>query len=333
MRPLPFACELRKRGHQEMSDVDVVVLTWNRLQESVDCIESVLAQKGVDLRLWIIDQGSDAPVLEKLGQYTENSHVQLIKVGKNLGVPAGRNLGMSLGQAPVIVSIDNDATLCQPETLRAVVKDFKTEPQLGALAFAIFDQQGGPDVSSWGYPWPVSQYFQRRFDTARFCGAGHALRRRALEGTRGYDEQLFFFGEELELCYQLAQLGFKIVYEPRHRVIHKVSTERRIGWSSGRFYYNVRNMIYINYRHFRSPLQLMTYAFGYLIKGAYNRQFSTALEGVLCGLKLIWQSDLGRPLSPPARDYVERHELAPRGSLFERLSGEVFFRMRESLNR
>ena len=93
-----------------MYDVDVVILSLNRTEQTIETIHNVLAQKDIMLKLWVIDQGSSEENLCKLRQVLhENPHVNLKELGKNYGVPGGRNVGAQLGHGEIIVNIDNDA--------------------------------------------------------------------------------------------------------------------------------------------------------------------------------------------------------------------------------
>ena len=307
--------------------IDVVILTLDRLNDTLECIQSVLNQDYPDIRLWIVDQGSCEETVTTLKDRSKRDNFTVVETGLT-GVPAGRNTGYRLGNAPIIVSLDNDAVFSDTSVLTRVERRFVTEARLGALAFAIHDYaSGGPDVGSWGFPLPVEEWFDKEFLAARFCGAGHAISRRAFEQTEGYDEALFFFGEELDLSWSMVDYGYLIRYAPETSVRHKSSEEGRIHWSDGRFYYNVRNILYLNYKYFRRPTQFFNYAIGYLIKGAFSGLFSATLKGIRDAWKLSRSDDIRPPLGVAARSYVQRYEFAPRGSVWRRLRDEVLVRL------
>lgn len=304
--------------------VDVVVLCLDRMEDTHQCIDSVLGQDHPDFRLWLLDQGSERPMVESLRRRARDQGFVFVE-GERTGVAAGRNQGYRMGSASVIVALDNDAVLADTGVLTRVARRFGADRRLGALAFAVHDYvRGGPDLGSWGYPWPPASHFGREFPAARFCGAGHAVAREAFAATDGYDERLFFFGEELDLCWQLIAAGYEIRYVPDIAVRHKSSLEQRLDWAGGRFYYNVRNMLYLN-RKYR-PVRGLTaaYAAGYLLKGLRNGLAEEALRGIRDGLRLGRQAGTRRPLPRPARDYIQRHEFAPRGSAWRRLWREIF---------
>jgi GT2 family glycosyltransferase len=306
--------------------VDVVVLCLDRIEDTHECIDSVLGQDHPDLRLWVLDQGSGRPMVESLRARARDEGFAFDEGGR-IGVAAGRNRGYRMGSAPIIVALDNDALLADPGVLTRVARRFGEDRRLGAMAFAVHDYvRGGPDLSSWGYPWPAASHFERGFLAARFCGAGHAVAREAFEATDGYDERLFFFGEELDLCWQLIAAGYEIRYVPDMAVRHKSSPERRLDWAGGRFYYNVRNMIYMSRKYPLGRGLPAAYAAGYLLKGLRNGVAGEAMRGIRDGLRLARELGAHRPLGDAARAYIERYEYAPRGSAWQRLRHEVLSR-------
>jgi GT2 family glycosyltransferase len=233
-----------------------------------------------------------------------------------------------MGSAPVIVALDNDAVLADPGVLARAARRVGEDRRLGALAFAVHDySRGGPDLENWGYPWPAASHFEREFLTARFSGGGHAIARQAFEETDGYDERLFFFGEELDLSWQLVAAGYEIRYAPDLVVRHKSSLEQRVDWAGGRFYFNVRNMIYLNRKYLPGGGLPGAYAAGYVLKGLRNGMTGDAIRGIRDGLRLARESGVRRPLGDAARAYIQRYEHTPRGSAWRRLRYEIWPRL------
>ena len=90
--------------------------------------------------------------------------------------------------------------------------------------------------------WPAPE---ESFDAVTFVGAGHAIRRAAWDDAGGYDAQLFFCWEEFDFCLRAIARGWRIRYRGDIVIRHKVSGERRVAWSGDRWFYYVRNRLYI----------------------------------------------------------------------------------------
>ncbi len=51
---------------EQMCDIDVIILSWNRTDETIAAIDSALHQEGIRLHLHIVDQGSEPPTSSAL---------------------------------------------------------------------------------------------------------------------------------------------------------------------------------------------------------------------------------------------------------------------------
>lgn len=312
--------------------VDVVILSLNREKETLRLLESVARQRGPEYHVWLVDQGSQASSLAALKEGLEGFEaLTLIELGENTGVARGRNTGIRAGAAPVVVCIDNDAYFEDQDTLERAAARFAEQTDVGAISFKICEPGGAISRSSW--PFGSSVPFAQNVPclVAQFAGSAHALRREAVNQTELHDEKLFFYWEELDLSYQLIHAGYSILYDPNIRIVHDHSASARLTWKTGRYYYLVRNGLYVRYKYERSRRGFLLYAGGYLVRGLRNGVFSQALRGIRDSLRLVGEMDQGsEPAGDPAvLEYVWLHHLRMRGSLFRRFLREALARLPE----
>jgi GT2 family glycosyltransferase len=294
-----------------------------------------LAQQGVRLRIWVVDQGSDSDTIERLQRHVaDKPSVHLEITGRNLGIPGGRNLATQLGRAPYVVALDNDAEFCGENEVAVAVRRLESDPTLAAIGFRILNFfSRADDERSWGYPKSLRPRSDREFLATRFIGAGHALRRAAFEAVGGYDGSLFFYWEELDLSYRLINAGYRILYAPEIAIFHKVSPEHRVSWASGRFYYRVRNRLYIEYKYGAPLLYIIALAGAYILMGMYNGVNHQALRGAWDAVGMCrryYRAHRGRTvsrLSAEANRYIRDNDLRHRGSLWHRLQVELFAKL------
>ncbi len=249
---------------------DVIILSWNRVDDTIAAITSAAEQIGVEKRILVVDQGSDPSNLARLESYLADvPEARLKKLGANAGVAGGRNIASAMGHAPYIIALDSDAVFADPHALARAVAYLDAHPALCAIGFRIDNYfTGDTDWTSWDYPGAHSPH--QGFATTRFIGAGHAIRRKTFESVGGYDERLFFCGEELDLCYRMLNTGERIEYVPTVAIRHKVSPEHRVYWGKGRFFFTVRNNLYTAYKFGASPWRLGLSGAAFLAKGFRN---------------------------------------------------------------
>lgn len=228
-------------------DADVVILAFDRAEETEAAIRSALGQTGVSRHVIVVDQGSRPEALARLAEAVrDRDDATLVALDRNLGVPGGRNLGTGLGHGRIIAGLDNDAVFGSPDTLARMVAAVDADPDLGALGCRIVvDATDTDDLSSWGYPTALLAHSRETFESATFVGAGHAIRRETWDDTGGYDAKLFFCWEEYDFCLRAISHFWRVRYRGDIVIRHKVSPERRVAWSGDRWFHYVSNRLYI----------------------------------------------------------------------------------------
>jgi len=309
-------------------DVDIIILALDRADETLAAIASAMGQTGVSAHLFILDQASHPDTLARLADVArDRSDVTLMTVGGNLGVPGGRNLASSLGHGRAIVALDNDAEFATADTVARLVAALDAEPRLAAVGCRIVTHADGcDDLSSWGYPVSLLPCAGECFDTVTYVGAGHALRRAAWEQAGGYDASLFFCWEEFDFCLRAIALGWRVRYRGDIVIRHKVSGERRVGWSADRWFYFVRNRMQIERKLGRSRPRMAPRAAGYLLKGVRAGLLVQTVRAVLAARGMGARA-VKRTLPRAAASYLSGNDRAHRGSLVTRVREEVLSRI------
>lgn len=261
--------------------VDVIILSWNRPDDTIAAIASAAEQEGVSQRVLIADQGSEPDNLRRLEAYLAGVPcATLKKLGRNTGVAGGRNIASAMGSAPIIVALDSDAVFADRHALAVAVAHLDSHPELCAIGFRIDNYYTGEnDATAWDYP-PGCRP-DTGFPTTRFMGGGHALRRSVFEAVGAYDARLFFCGEEVDLCYRMLDAGYRIAYVPEVAIRHKSSPQQQVVWGRGRYYYTVRNNLYSAWK-FGTPLpRLLLGAAAFTVRGWRNGMPLAALRGLV----------------------------------------------------
>jgi GT2 family glycosyltransferase len=308
-------------------DADIIILALERTAETTAAIMSACHQTGVSVHLFVLDQGSCAETLQHLAAAVgARANITLLAVEQNLGVAGGRNLISGLGHGRVIVALDNDAEFAAPDTVARLVAALDAEPRLAAIGCRIVTHaRGTDDLSSWGYPANLLACAGESFDTVTFVGAGHAIRRTAWEQTGGYDPRLFFCWEEFDFCLRAIALGWRIRYRGDIVIRHKIAPEQRVSWGAARWFYFVRNRLYIERKRGRNWLTLAPRAAGYLLKGLRNGLPMQTVRAILAAQDMAPDAR-SRPMPPAGASYLIRNDHAHRGSLLYRLRHEALGR-------
>ena len=214
------------------------------------CARSILEDDSAgQAEVVVVDNGSSDGSVARLQRAVPGIHV--LDLGGNLGYGAAANRGIAATDAPVVAVCNADLEVA-PGTAAAMATRFEAEPDLAAVGPLVRNVDGTvypsarsvpalPDAighSLLGARWPHNR-FTRRYrqldadvsqarDVDWISGAAMWLRRSALDSVGGWDEHYFMYMEDLDLCWRLRRLGWRVAYDPRGSVVHVqgVSTDQ-----------------------------------------------------------------------------------------------------------
>jgi GT2 family glycosyltransferase len=232
--------------------IAVAVVTMGTRPQEVDALLTSVAKQDVaPERIVIVGNGSPLPEFaERLGLPGE---VTTVEVDENLGCPGGRNVALrrlrEFGDVDVVVELDDDGLLVDPDVLRTVRDLYAAEPRLGIVGFRIADENGETQrrhVPRLGAKDPL-----RGGEVTCFLGGGHALSMKMLEQTGDWPAEFFFAHEETDLAWRAADAGWTIRYEPQLLLQHPKTSPARHA-----IYYRVtaRNRVWLVRRRLPLPL-------------------------------------------------------------------------------
>jgi GT2 family glycosyltransferase len=305
---------------------DIVILDWNRPELTIRAIESALGQTGVERRIVVIDQASTAQNRARVADFCRSQpDVLLHSLPRNVGVAAGRNIATRFCDAPFLISLDNDAVFADDECVLRATRRLLEHPALGALAFRIVDAETGEERTYWDYPLEFLDSPVESFEVTRFLGGGHALRREAFERAGGYDESLFFGGEERDVAWRMIKHGYRLRFCRDLAVLHRHTPQSKLGWSDQRYYFLVRNSLYINHKFGAGAPGFARGGLSFLLRGLRNGLGRAALRGIASGFGMSLRFSLDPQdkadyrLPPLVHRYIAETDLKPTETILQKL--------------
>lgn len=265
--------------------VSVIIVTYNRKEELIECLMSILKQTYIPDEIIVIDNNSTDGTENIFKLKFTHTFIKYFKLDKNHGVAGGRNIGIKKASGDILVFIDDDAEIEPIDAIERIRKKFEYDQLVGILAFRIVNyysktiqREEFPHVDKSINP-------NLEFETTYFIGAGHAIRKNVFENCGFYPEYYFYGMEELDLSFRVLDKGYKIVYFPKVKIIHKKSPKGRLlnkeVWS-----YIFRNRIIISYRYLPLLNFIVSTIIWFLFTIIKSRSFSTAINGVIKFFKL-----------------------------------------------
>ena len=231
-----------------MSEVAVIILSWNTRALLAECLGAVYASQTPPefFDVWVVDNGSSDGSPELVRQHFPQAH--LIANTDNRGFAGANNQALAQVTAPYALLLNSDAML-PPAALAELASCLEQRPQAGAVGPLYVRGDGSfqasfADFPSLGTELLVVAGLAERLvrptfpshspaesQTARVVdwipGACLLVRTAAVKQVGLLDEGYFFYSEEVDWCYRLARAGWQVWFWPSVVVTHYVGQSAR----------------------------------------------------------------------------------------------------------
>jgi len=165
----------------------VVIPTHNRRAMVREAIDSVLAQRGVDFEVIVVDDGSTDGTSASLRELGDRIRVI---VTENRGVSAARNLGVAAGSGELIAFLDSDDQWL-PAKLATQVAFMRDHPQVEICQTEEIWIRNGRRVNSCNHHRKADgAIFERSLELCLVSPSAVMLRRSLFDRLGGFDESL-----------------------------------------------------------------------------------------------------------------------------------------------
>jgi len=242
--------------------IDYIVVAYRSAPDIRACLDSIVSDAPLGARIVVVDNKSpdDSAIVARSHQAAP----RVVEARLNLGFGGGCNLGARGSAADALFFINPDARLV-PGASAALVKALEADDRVGVAAPRVVDPTGESRAASAGAEpslrstmghylllgrIPLLGRAFRPLHLARsdrpaspdwVSGAAMLVRREAFATVGGFDEQIFMYMEDVDLCGRLRASGWSIQYRPEAVVEHRIggsqSTEQPARWFASFFDY------------------------------------------------------------------------------------------------
>jgi GT2 family glycosyltransferase len=241
--------------------VAVVVLSWNRAEATLACLQSLAQQHFPGAQVIVVDNGSTDGTPDQVRE--KYPWVEVIETGRNLGYGGGNNVGIqaALAAGADYVWLLNNDTLVEPDALTKLVQAAEARPGAGAWSPRILTRETPARIwyaggslgtvltrsthhAMWRNAKDETSLAQRSVSYVPGCAL--LLRRTAIEETGPWEERFFLYWEDVDYCRRLSEHGWGMVYVPDALVLHTgAGSSDEPGGTSATFdYYHTRNALW-----------------------------------------------------------------------------------------
>ena len=224
--------------------LSIVIVSYNSVKFLENCLKSIL-KSGLknNYEIIVVDNASSDGTSSLMA--AKFKKIKYIPNRVNLGFAKANNLGIA-GSSGKYVLILNPDTIVPPRTFSFLIDFMENNPAAGVSTCLVELQNGKiDDACHRGFPTPWNAFchftfLSRLFPGSLFfngyhlgyrnlekihqidscSGAFMMIRRNVGEKLGWFDEDYFWYGEDLDFCYRTKKTGFRIYFIPDVKVIH-----------------------------------------------------------------------------------------------------------------
>lgn len=234
--------------------VSIILINYRQAKMTLDCIRTIREQvHSVGYEIVVVDNASGDGSLDLLSL---EKGIVLLPMPENVGFGTANNRAAEQARGEYLFLLNND-TLLENDPFPSLMRKLD-EDGVGAVggylrnAKGTYTLSGGSLYSAAKYLGavfsdifhpadPVLLHPEREQEVGYVIGADLFIRRSLFEEIGGFDERIFLYFEDVELCQRLHDRGYRMVLIPEPRIIHLDG-----GTSGGRIrkVYNKASLVY-----------------------------------------------------------------------------------------
>lgn len=222
-----------------MIDVSIIIVNYNTLKLTKECIESVQRHtKDIRYEIIVIDNCSKDGSKDFFSNF---SGISYIYSNSNDGFGRANNKGIKYAKGRNILFLNSDTILLNNSV--KILSDFlDSNAKVGACGGNLYYEDMSPNTSYFlSFPSLGSEIDSLLFDrlsnwtgkrresfnfgespkkVAYISGADLMIKKSILEECGSFDPDFFMYYEETELCYRISKAGYRIMSVPKSKIIH-----------------------------------------------------------------------------------------------------------------
>jgi N-acetylglucosaminyl-diphospho-decaprenol L-rhamnosyltransferase len=235
--------------------LEFVVVAYKSSGELTRCLDSIVSDAPGGSEAVVVDNASPDDSATVAGSHPLRPRI--VTSAKNLGFGGGCNLGSMDSDADALFFLNPDARLKSGATA-LLVAALEADASLGVVAPRVIDPTGESRAASAGAEPSLRSSIGHFLALGRIpgirrlfrpvyladgrvrtrpdwvSGAAMLVRKSAYEEIGGFDERLFMYMEDVDLCRRLREEGWAIGYEPdavvEHVMGHSQSADQPLRW-------------------------------------------------------------------------------------------------------
>lgn len=217
--------------------VFIVLVNWNGRKVTLECLDSLARVDYTPFKVVVVDNGSSDGSADAIR--TAHPEVHILLLTENRRFAGGNNEGMryALNEGAELLLLLNNDTTVAPDFLRFLVDRMHSTGRCGMVSPKIYYADppdclwyAGGRISYWTGTMRhtgIRETDRGQYDTLRdidyATGCCILTSADVIRAVGMLDESYFIYTEDADWSVRIKKAGYRLVFEPRARVWHKLS--------------------------------------------------------------------------------------------------------------
>jgi GT2 family glycosyltransferase len=243
-------------------DLSIIIVNYNTSNLVYDCLKSIKKHLNLNYEVIIVENN---PKLDDRIQDTDINKImpvncRLLTAGQNNGFGSANNLGAKKASGKYLLLLNPD-TLIIDDSIQKMCEFISQHNEIGALTcllyndieckkmqkyfFGRFQSLAGLTIRRYNYK--KIDHSEVFFYTDIVTGAALMIKKETFDQIGGFDEKIFMYLEDDDLCKRVVELGYKNAVLNSAKIVHLESqstnnkTRKKHYYESQDYYWHKHN--------------------------------------------------------------------------------------------
>lgn len=186
----------------------------------------------------VVNNDAKADLVRMAKKYAK---VKIYNRGKNSGFGAACNYGARKSKGEFILFLNPDTQFLGDYVDDIIAKFKKSDRKISIIGPRLITDKGETQAWCAGKDLTIRERIKNKFGlvesrkiweskddvlTDWVSGSALAMKKEIFEKVEGFDGKIFMYGEDLDLCAKVRDLGYEILYWPKAAVLHSRGKSR-----------------------------------------------------------------------------------------------------------
>lgn len=228
-------------------DVSIIIVNYNNSDLVNDCIRSIFDNvRDIDYEIIVVDNNTED--LSEVIDSRDDSRVSLLQLPENIGFGRANNAGAKIAKGRNLFLLNPD-TLLLNNSVKILSDYLDNHPECGACGGNLYTRElkhlhsyrkimpGILDSVDIALSRKLSRIIYGKSHEFNFSGEEMAVGyitgadlmvpAKIFNSVNGFNDRIFLYYEETDLCRRISDKGFEIVSVPSSKIIHLVGQSHK----------------------------------------------------------------------------------------------------------